>query len=152
MFKQGDVILIGEDAPVRAYVGTIFRMLEDMREVDNGVFPLLKGRAEVLKTEVRGLQGRGGVELKFTERWIRALKKIGEGDIYVGQKVRIREDSQFYGRGHSNPVDVVGEVTNFRSDGWLPLAVMWENGFSNTYSLKDLEVVAEAPKPRKKAK
>src|SRR5690606_12254271 len=106
MFKQGDVILIGEDAPVRAYVGTTFRMLEDMREVDSGVFPLLKGQAEVLKTEVEGLQGRDSVDFQFVEKWQRALKKIGEGDIYVGQKVRIREDSPFYGDGRANPVDV----------------------------------------------
>src|SRR5690554_3471613 len=149
MFKQGDVILIGEDAPKRDWVGTTFRMLEDMREVDGGI---LKCQLEVLKTEVEGLQGRGRVEFQFVERWQRALKKIGEGDIYVGQKVRIREDSQFYGGGRTNPVDVVGEVTNFQSGNWLQLAVMWENGYSNTYSFKDLEVVTEAPPPRKKVK
>src|SRR5690606_41594720 len=100
MFKQGDVILIGEDAPKRDWVGTTFRMLEDMREVDGGI---LKCQLEVLKTEVEGLQGRGRVEFQFVERWQRALKKIGEGDIYVGQKVRIREGSRFYGVGPANP-------------------------------------------------
>lgn len=149
MFKQGDVILIGEDAPVRVYVGTTFRMLEDMREVD-GV--ILKGRAEVLKTEVGGLQGRGSVDFQFIEKWQRALKKIGEGDIYVGQKVRIREGSRFYGRGRANPVDVVGEVTDLNPGGLLDLSVRWDNGFSNTYLFEDLEVVTEAPTPRKKVK
>lgn len=153
MFKQGDVILIEEDAPVRKYVGTIFRMLEDSRGGDfDGVFLLLKCQAEVLKTEVGGLQDRGGVELKFTERWQRALKKIGEGDIYVGQKVRIREGSRFYGEGRANPVDVVGEVIRFIPGDWLPLVVRWENGPSNAYSFKDLEVVTEAPKHAKKVK
>src|SRR5690554_7942 len=160
MFKQGDVILVGENAPRRDWVGTTLRVLEDMKEVDLGGILLVKCRAEVLKTEVEDLQvlaveeaalGRG-VDLRFFEIWRRALKKIGEGDIYVGQKVRIREDSPFYGGGRTNPVDVVGEVTNFQSGNWLQLAVMWENDYSNTYSFKDLEVVTEAPKPTKKGK
>jgi len=152
MFKQGDVILIGEDAPKRDWVGTTFRVLEDMKE---GGPLLIKCRAEVLETEVGTLQGRGDVDLGFTERWQRALKKIGEGDIYVGQKVRIREDSRFYGVGGDvNPIDVVGEVCSFLSDDGLSLRFLvdWGNGFSNTYSFKDLEVVTEAPKSRKKAK
>src|SRR5690606_3158962 len=112
MFKQGDVILIGEDAPVGVYVGTIFRMLEDMRGEDLGVFPILKGRAEVLKTEVEDLQGRDGVAFKFVEKWQGALKKIGEGNIYVGQKVRISEDSVYYGNGVNNPAEVTGVITD----------------------------------------
>src|SRR5690554_5259364 len=153
MFKQGDVILIGEDAPSMDYVGTTFRMLEDSQEEGfYGGIPILKCQAEVLKTEVEALQGRGGVDFQFTERWQRALKKIGEGDIYVGQKVRIREGSRFYGVGPANPVDVVGEVTDLNPDGLLDLSVRWENGLSNTYSFKDLEVVTKAPKPTKKVK
>src|SRR5690606_6586314 len=132
--------------------GTSFGMLEDMREVDSGVFPLLKGQAEVLKTEVEGLQGRDSVDFQFVEKWQRALKKIGEGDIYVGQKVRIREDSPFYGDGRANPVDVTGEVSEFFTRDEFQLVVDWENGFSNTYSFEDLEVVTEAPPPRKKVK
>lgn len=150
MFKQGDVIRIGEGVPTREYVGTIFRMLEDSQE--EGFYGNLKCRAEVLKTEVEGLQGRDNVDFEFTQVWQRALKKIGEGNIYVGQKVKVREGSRFYGRGRANLVDVVGEVTRFRSNGWLELTVRWEDGSSNTYSFKDLEVVTEAPKPTKKVK
>lgn len=152
MFKQGDVILIRENAPDGRYVGTIFRMLEDSQGGNfYGGVPALKCQVEVLKTEVRSLQDRDRVELSFTKIWQRALKKIGEGDIYVGQKVRIREGSRFYGVGSANPVDVVGEVTDFRS-GQLSLAVRWEDGFFNIYSFEDLEVVTEAPKPTKKVK
>lgn len=154
MFKQGDVILVGENAPMGDWVGTTFRVLEDIKEVDYGAPPLLKCQAEVLKTEVRGLQERVAVELIFTEIWQRALKKIGEGDIYVGQRVRIRENSRFYGRDDTNPADVVGEVCSFLSDVRLVLKFLvdWDNGFSNNYSFEDLEVVTEAPTPRKKVK
>ena len=154
MFKQGDVILIGENAPDRHYVGTIFRMLEDSQEEEYffGGVPALRCQVEVLKTEIRSLQDRDVVELSFSEIWQRALKKIGEGDIYVGQKVKIREGSRFYGRSPANPVDVVGEVTVFRPNDWLKLGVAWENGYSNTYLFEDLEVVTETPKPTKKVK
>src|SRR5690554_3586914 len=103
MFKKDDVILIGEGVPNREYVGTIFRMLEDSQEKGfYGGVPILKCQAEVLKTEVGALQVMGaeeaalgqGVDFLFTERWLGALKKIGEGDIYVGQKVKIREGSR----------------------------------------------------------
>src|SRR5690554_745637 len=161
MFKQGDVILIGEDAPTRAYVGTIFRMLEDSQEEGfYGGVPILKCQAEVLKTGVEALQVRGaeeaalgqGVDFQFTQSWLGSLRKIGEGDIYVGQRVKIREDSRFYGEGRANPVDVAGEVIRFIPGDWLPLVVRWENGPSNAYSFKDLEVVTKAPKPTKKVK
>lgn len=152
MFKQGDVILIGENAPSREYVGTIFRMLGDLEEVGLDGLSILSGRAEVLKTEVAGLQDWETVDFNFTERWRAALEKIGEGDIYVGQRVRIREGSQFYGWDRVNPAGVVGEVTHFRPDAGLQLIVAWENGFSNGYSFEDLEVATEAPKPRKKVK
>src|SRR5690554_1946510 len=137
MFKQGDVILIGEDAPTRAYVGTIFRMLEDSQEEGfYGGVPILKCQAEVLKTGVEALQVRGaeeaalgqGVDFQFTQSWLGSLRKIGEGDIYVGQRVKIREDSRFYGEGRANPLDVAGEVIRFIPGDWLPLVVRWENG------------------------
>lgn len=151
MFKQGDVILIGEDAPVRVYVGTTFRMLEDMREADYGVFPIQKGRAEVLKTEVEGLQGRDIVDFKFSEIWQGALKKIGEGDIYVGQKVRISEDSVYYGNGGNNPAEVAGVITDYVVDSH-PYRVRWSNGYNNVYRGFDLVPYAEkvvAKKTRK---
>lgn len=153
MFKQGDVILIGEDAPNVRYVGTIFRMLEDMREANIDEIPVVEGRVEVLKSEAMQ-QHREGDKLTFTERWQRALTKIGERDIYVGQRVRIREDSQFYGPAHdrSNPIGVVGEVVSLSPDEGLPLYVAWGNGYNNVYSFEDLEVVTETPKPRKKGK
>lgn len=153
MFKMGDVILIGEDAPNVNYVGTIFRMLEDMRGDRVGDIPVKVGRVEVLKSDVLP-QDVEGVELKFTESWQRALTKIGEGNLYVGQKVVIREDSQFYGPAHdrSNPIGVVGEVVRFSPDDGLPLLVAWGNGYTNAYSFEDLEVVTETPKTRKKGK
>src|SRR5690554_2083143 len=148
MFKQGDVILIGEDAPKRDWVGTTFRVLEDMKE---GGPLLIKCRAEVLETEVGTLQGRGDVDLGFTERWQRALKKIGEGDIYVGQKVRIREDSVYYGNGGNNPAEVTGVITDYVVDSH-PYRVRWSNGYNNVYRGFDLVPYAEkvvAKKTRK---
>src|SRR5690554_4536621 len=148
MFKQGDVILIGEDAPKRDWVGTTFRVLEDMKE---GGPLLIKCRAEVLETEVGTLQGRGDVDLGFTEIWQRALKKIGEGDIYVGQKVRISEDSIYYGNGVNNPAEVTGVVTDYVVDSH-PYRVRWPNGENNVYRGFDLVPYAEKVVAKKTGK
>lgn len=64
----------------------------------------------------------------------------------VGDKVRIRKDSEFYNDGwENNPVDVVGVVVNMNGNGseWgLPIDVAWP-GIPplNDYAESDLEVV-----------
>lgn len=153
MFKQGDVILIGEDAPNVRYVGTTLRMLEDMKEANIDGIPVIEGRVEVLKSEVVP-QYVEGVEVNFTRSWQRALTKIGEDDLYVGQRVVIREDSMHYGNGLSNPKNTAGTIreylTKIATD--YHFSVDWDNGTTNVYRYVDLEVVTKAPKPRKKGK
>lgn len=153
MFKQGDVILIGEDAPNVRYVGTTFRMLEDMKEANIEGIPVVEGRVEVLKSEAR-LQYMEGVELRFTESWKGALTKIGEGNLYVGQRVVIREDSRYYGTRINNPKDVVGTISEYRARMTRShvFRVNWDNGTTNLYRTEDLEVVTKAPKPKPRKK
>jgi hypothetical protein len=55
----------------------------------------------------------------------------------VGDRVRIREDSSYYGRDvKTNPADVDGVV--IRVDGFA-LYVKWDTGYRNTYYRHSLE-------------
>jgi hypothetical protein len=62
----------------------------------------------------------------------------------VGDKVKIRNTSQYYMDGDSwNPKDTLGEVINFNQWNSLPFLVMWENGEENAYGEEDLEIINE---------
>ena len=70
----------------------------------------------------------------------------------VGDRVKISKSSGYYSgdKTSSNPKDVVGTVTNYEKEsGFTPddftTSVDWDNGTNNTYSDKDLELVAAAP-------
>ena len=156
MFKQGDVVKFGEGVPVRQYAGTIIRMLEDFRTIGDEVdiMEMKVGRAEVLETEVASLRDRpGGVGFHFTRRWQENLEKIGEGDIYVGQRVKISEGSQYYvADDDTNPIEVAGVVTKYY--GAMPMSsheygVEWDNGTHNVYNKEDLVLYAEKAAPKK---
>lgn len=59
----------------------------------------------------------------------------------VGDKVKIRKDSIYYGYGENNPVDVRGTIHQYvySSGVRLPYTVNWDNGEYNNYSSSDLE-------------
>lgn len=64
----------------------------------------------------------------------------------VGDKVKIRKDSQFYNDGwFNNPVGVVGVITSLNGSGAkqdLPIDVAWPGiDHVNDYAEADLEVV-----------
>lgn len=68
-----------------------------------------------------------------------------------GDKVMIAKTSEFYVEDDDwNPMDVIGEVSDNRSDicNELPIIVVWDNGTdsygdvrTNSYSEKDLVVI-----------
>lgn len=59
----------------------------------------------------------------------------------VGDTVRIKSTSRFYGRkDETNPINIIGKITAIES--WsLGVYVDWSNGYSNSYDVIDLEVV-----------
>lgn len=62
----------------------------------------------------------------------------------VGDKVKIRKDSKYYGASwFSNPVDVLGEVNSIYPNSELPIRVEWSTGVLNCYRSCDLELVKD---------
>lgn len=61
----------------------------------------------------------------------------------VGDEVMIREDSDYYDDGDSNPRDMRGIIYQIRDDTDLPICVQWENEKTNTYGATDLYIVIE---------
>ena len=55
----------------------------------------------------------------------------------IGDKVRIRKDSQFYTMYEYNPRDVTGTIKKF-IDETYSIRVAWDNGRSNAYGIEDL--------------
>jgi len=55
----------------------------------------------------------------------------------VGDFVRIRKDSEFYGDGESNPINSIGEVI-ISDQKDFPYVVKWENSYYNSYREEDL--------------
>jgi hypothetical protein len=82
--------------------------------------------------------------LKTGDLEVQILKKgQAQPSIFkVGDKVKIRKDSGFYGDGARNPKDKIGTITEIDlEDGLdLPIRVTWADGAKNTYNDNDLEV------------
>ena len=59
----------------------------------------------------------------------------------VGDKIKIKKDSKFYGDGARNPKDKIGEITeiDLKEGRKLPIRVTWSDGAKNTYNEDDLE-------------
>ena len=57
----------------------------------------------------------------------------------VGDKVRIRPDSKFYGQQNSNPTDEVGTITNIDVRRTLGIRVQWVT-CHNFYREEDLKL------------
>lgn len=59
----------------------------------------------------------------------------------VGDKVKIKKNTRYYGGGDTNPSDIRGTVTHFRDIRLkLPYKVDWDNGEYNIYASEDLEL------------
>lgn len=156
MYKAGDVLRLkaAGDLP-HDYVGWTFR-IHEVYSLDGtrlscavvGITPYPDGHYEV------GGEPKGAW---LSNQWFDSLEKIGEGDLYVGQPVRIKPGSRYDGNGPRNPVGAVGVVRQWREDTLLPITVDWPIHGSNCYQPQDLEVVGDVPavapkKPKKTVK
>lgn len=57
----------------------------------------------------------------------------------IGDKVRIRKDSEYYVGSENNPKYKTGTVVGF-NEGWVhPIQVSWGGGWENCYRARDLE-------------
>jgi hypothetical protein len=84
------------------------------------------------------------VVLKKGDLEIQILKKgQAQASIFkVGDKVKIKKDSIFYGDGTKNPKDKIGEITEIDLEpNGLPIRVTWSGGSKNAYEEQDLELV-----------
>lgn len=144
MFKDGDVIRIGVGVPLKDYEGLVLRVVGgDAIEIGgrlSGQFKVINGVGMVLDGEVG--------PWTFNQAWQAAITKIGEGDLYVGQRVVLRDDAP-YQLGRNNPRGVVGTIIGLKQG--MPLVVLWDNGEENSYYYQDLDLIVRAgPKPAKK--
>ena len=64
----------------------------------------------------------------------------------VGDKVKIREDSDYYLGTENNPEGTTGTVTKFNEGYTHIFQVDWGNGWENCYRDFDLELVNEEPR------
>jgi hypothetical protein len=82
--------------------------------------------------------------LKTGDLEVQILKKVqAQASIFkVGDKVKIKKDSIFYGDGTKNPKDVIGEITEIETEpNGLPIRVTWSGGAKNAYEEQDLELL-----------
>jgi len=61
----------------------------------------------------------------------------------VGDIVRIKKSSRYYGTGYNNPKDINGKIFKIRDDGRI--RVEWDNGDINSYKTEDLELSSSQP-------
>lgn len=63
-------------------------------------------------------------------------------DTKVGSKVYLRSDSEHYSKDYepANPANVIGEVVEIELCFRLPVEVKWSNGWTNSYTFKDLNL------------
>lgn len=61
----------------------------------------------------------------------------------VGDKVYLREDSEWNIGDDSNPLNVIGTVVKLTPDYVLNYYVRWDNGIRNQYDAKDLVLVSD---------
>ena len=61
----------------------------------------------------------------------------------VGDRVRIKKESSYYGRDENNPANEVGVVTKTSQYYHYHIRVIWDNKCTNTYRESDLELVQE---------
>jgi len=79
---------------------------------------------------------------KFTSHFIPSDETTTEPKLKVGDRVKIKKDSMWYGDGDNNPTNVVGVINNTNNDSHydLKITVDWDNGTYNAYKEEDLEL------------
>lgn len=69
--------------------------------------------------------------------------RTDNNDAFIGLKVRISENSEFYGEeDESNPINDIGEIREVYPHDKLPFLVYWPSiNQNNTYDIGDLTVM-----------
>lgn len=151
MYKEGDVVQYGPDFEHVNWRGFTCRIERVVKQGDSS----LDAEVFVINPADTGVvEGVQGGTWNFYVSFYAEMKKIGEGDLYVGQPVRIKPGSRFDGEGLMNPRGAVGVVRQWSDDIVYPIQVAWPAIGANNYQPQDLEVVgnvaAAAPKEPKK--
>jgi hypothetical protein len=132
--EKGDVIKI-----IRKKDGSIYNEFQviDLRLGQNGWYIKVDNKG----TEADLYYDYWEVVLEKGDFEVQIIKKAQAQKFKVGDKVKIRKDSGFYGDGDRNPKDKIGTITEIDlEDGLdLPIRVTWADGAKNTYSEADLE-------------
>lgn len=132
--EKGDVIKI-----IRKKDGSIYNEFQviDLRLGQNGWYIKVDNKG----TEADLYYDYWEVVLEKGDFEVQIIKKAQAQKFKVGDKVKIRKDSGFYGDGARNPKDKIGTITEIDlEDGLdLPIRVTWADGAKNTYSEADLE-------------
>jgi len=133
--EKGDIIKITRKD------GTLYTLIEVIEFTNNGI----------VEWDIKGLVNNGSDARFYEDYWQEVLKKgdlevqiikKGQAQTFkVGDKVKIRKDSIFYGDGTKNPKDKIGEITeiDLKEGRRLPIRVTWSDGAKNTYNEDDLE-------------
>ena len=66
----------------------------------------------------------------------------------IGDKVYLREDSEWNDGADSNPLNMVGVIIKFTPEEPLDYVVEWNNGENNGYESKDLLLVSSIDSPQ----
>lgn len=150
MFKEGDVVQYGlefDHVNWRGFTCRIERMVKQGGDhFDAEVFVINPAGSGVVK----GVQRNAW---SFHSSSYAEMKKIGEGDVYVGQRVVIAEGSIFYGDLHEENPWCGGVVQLVDRKRPLNIKVLWDNGCENYYKYTDLVcegALKDSPKPKKR--
>ena len=134
--EKGDVIKI-----IRKKDGSIYNEFQviDLRLGQNGWYIKVDNKgteADLYYDYWEVVLEKGDFEVQIIKKAQTQAQKFK-----VGDKVKIRKDSGFYGDGDRNPKDKIGTITEIDlEDGLdLPIRVTWADGAKNTYSEADLE-------------
>ena len=70
--------------------------------------------------------------------------KTANRSFELGDVVKIKSDSQYFGTSLSNPANVEGVVIEINRGAKLPIRVQWPNGRANSYPVDDLEFSSQS--------
>jgi hypothetical protein len=62
----------------------------------------------------------------------------------LGDVVKIKSDSQYFGKNLSNPSNMQGVIVDIDTNSKYPIKVVWGNGKDNTYPIDDLEFFSQS--------
>lgn len=150
MFKEGDVVQYGPDFRNEGWRGFTCRIERVVQRgdvhLDAEVFVINPADTGVVKGAQVGTWN-------FYSHFYAEMKKIGEGDVYVGQRVVIAKNSIFHGGITAANPKCGGVVQLIERKRPLNIKVLWDNGCANYYRYEDLVcegALKDSPKPKKR--